>query len=131
MSTTTEFKITVIQTNEHGNTKEDTMGLVEFLTKIHKASEVKVHKARQDFHAKTGYTVYAYAGEDGFTIFIPDPVQGEYTLVELAQVEGSGTIHVKTESNKDVKIGGLDNYVLEGVGKGVRLLSNGDDYIEF
>lgn len=132
MSTTTEFKITVIQTNEHGNTNEVTMGFVDYLTKLHNAAEPKVHKATQDFHAKTGFTVYAHAGKKGFTIFIPDPVPGEYIVVELAQVDGTPeTIHVRTESTKNTKIGGSENYVIKEIGKGIRLASNGGDYIIF
>lgn len=128
MSSTTEFFITVLETDEKGGTNEVRMELGKFLAKINNASKVKVHKATQDFHAKTGTTVLCYAGDEGFTVFIPDPVQGEYRLAEIVKVEGTGTIYLKTESNKDIKEGG---YSITEKSKGVRLVSNGGEYIEF
>ena len=128
MSSKTEFLMTIRETHENGGTNELRMALTDFIRLLYKNSKVNVYTARQDFYAKTGSTVFAHAGEEGFTIFLPNPVEGEYNLVEICKVEGSGTIHLKTESNKDIKKGG---YSITEIDKGVRLVSNGGDYIEF
>ena len=126
-----EYQMTITETSEDGISTSTDMGIIDFFNMLYKSATKRPYVARQDFYAENGQTVIALTGDEGFTIFVPEPVKGKFIRIEIAKMEGKGKLHIKVKSSKDIKIAGSTDYVIEESGTGVILVSLGEDYVKF
>ncbi len=84
-----------------------------------------------DYYATTGETIVVQAVKADVTIFLEEPVEGEFLMNEISKIEGNHKVYIKTRYSKPTMVGESETYTIEEVGTGVRVVSYGSDYVKF